>query len=429
MRFLTVVPRRGDGWLEATLLPAFALILSWLLDPRDPLLLQQPFPWLVIIPLLIALRYEFLPALLSGLVLFSTLAWHPYPVTVILPVAAGTLLVALIAAEFASYWLRREAGRTLQEEITATRLRQLADDLYVTRISLDRLEQSLLYQPVSVRTAIQELRQRLALAEGVMDSDLLRRVLYFFNQLAGVQIAAWYRLEPRGTHPICVAELGKISDWDGSDPVWKAAVSERCSQSLADLGIDRIHHYISVHLHGEAETERFFLCIEEMSFFAINRESLQIVEVLFQYLCNYRDALQVSQPILRRWPDCPAEFATDFQQLQNLARIVPNVGVCIRYDFRSGEAAQNVVHRIQNLRRGMDVLWLHEESNRISLLALLPFVGSSGAEGYRSRIEAEHRKYCADSWEQAFLGFHLFTVDGRNPADQLQKFLTAGGSL
>lgn len=429
MRALTVVPRRGDGWLEAIVFPTLALLLSRLLDPGDPLLLHQPFPWVIILPLLVALRYEFLPALLSGFVLFSAVMWHSYPVTLVLPVAAGTLLIILIAAEFASYWLRREAGRALQEEIISTRLRQLDDDLYVTRVSLDRLEQSMVYQPVSIRTAIQEVRQHLASAKGIIDSDFIRRVLYFLNQLAGVQIAAWYRLGRRDAHPVCLAEFGKISDWDGSDPVWNAALNQGCSQSLADLGVNRIRHYISVHCHGEAEAERHFLCVEEMSFFAINRENLKIIEILFQYICNYHDALQVTQPITRRWPDCPAEFAIDFQQVQNLARVVPDAGVCIRYDFRPGKSAQDIVRRIQNLRRGMDALWLHEESNHISLLALLPLKGPSGAEGYRSRIEAERRQDGEDSWEQVFLSFHLFTVDGRNPADQIHEFLTVGKKL
>lgn len=232
MRLLTAIPRRREGWLEAILLPAVALLITHFLVPWDPLLLHQPFPWLVLVPLLIALRYEFLPGALATLVLTTASWWHPYPTDVLLPAAAGTLLVTLIGAEYASAWRRQETRRALQEEITTTRLRQLADDLYVTRTSLDRLEQSLLYQPVSVRSALRELRDDLRRRQGVLDPPLLRKILYFLNQLVGVQVAAWFSWEAKEPRPRQLAALGRVSEWDGGDPVARAALSEGRSQQL-----------------------------------------------------------------------------------------------------------------------------------------------------------------------------------------------------
>ena len=428
MRALSAIARRGHGWLEAVLLPALAVLLTWLLDPGDPLLLRQPFPWLLVIPLLIALRYGFLPALLSSLVLASTFLWHPYPVSQALTVSAGVLLVALIGAEFASYWSRREAGRGLQEQITATRLRQLADDLYITRISLDRLEQSLLYQPVSARSALQELHRALDAAQGEFGQDVLSRILYFLNQLAGVQRAAWYRLRPDATHPELLAALGQDSGWRPDDPVLRAAVASGESRCLADLDLSRVEHYLAVHVHAASGAERQFLCIEDMSFFAINREHLQIVEVLFQYLCGYRDALAHGRPMLAQWPDCPVEFATVLLQLTRLARLVPEAGMLIRYEFRPGDDAEHIVARIQNLRRGMDMLWVHREPGRLRMIALLPFAGASAAEGYLSRIETEQRRYYAESWANAFLAYHLCRIDARDAALQLREVLAPGGA-
>lgn len=217
MRLLTSIPRWREGWLEAILLPALVLVLTHFLAPQDPLLLQQPFPWLILVPLLIALRYEFLPGAVAALILAAVTWWHPYPSTTLLPDAAGTLLVTLIAAEYAAYWSRREVDRALQEKITATRLRQLADDLYVTRTSLDRLEQSLVYQPVSIRSALEELRQDLRRGKGEMDAPLLEKMLYFLNQLAGVQVASWYRWEAGAAEPRRLASFGPVAEWDGGD--------------------------------------------------------------------------------------------------------------------------------------------------------------------------------------------------------------------
>ncbi|WP_348550134.1 PelD GGDEF domain-containing protein [Acidithiobacillus sp.] len=423
MRFLTAIPRRGEGWVEAILLPIVALLLTHFLVPQDPLLLQQPFPWLLLIPLLIALRYEFLPGALAALILATAIWWHPYPLDHFLSVAAGTLLVTLIAAEYASHWVRREAGRALQEEITATRLRQLADDLYVTRTSLDRLEQSLLYQPVSVRSALQELRNDLHQSQGSFDVPVLEKVLYFLNQLAGVQVASWYRWEAGASRPQRLAALGKVSDWDGADPVARAALAEGHSQQLADLELERMHRYLSVHVHGHEKSGRDLLCIEDMSFFAITFESMKIIEVFFQYLCNHRDARISAEELLSRWSDCPVDFAADFLQLRSLAAIVPDVGICQRYLFHAGKEAQEIARRIQNLRRGLDVFWVHETEGHLLVLLLLPFAGSSAAEGQRARVEAELQKCCATLWESAFVRADFLPVDARPAAEQVARWL------
>ncbi|MCE5361080.1 PelD GGDEF domain-containing protein [Candidatus Igneacidithiobacillus taiwanensis] len=421
MGLLTAIPRRGEGWLEAILLPVSVLLLTHFLVPQDPLLLQQPFPWLLLVPLLIALRYEFLPGALAAIILSAATWWHPYPLDLFLPVAAGTLLLTLIAAEYASHWMRREAGRALQEEITATRLRQLADDLYVTRTSLDRLEQSLLYQPVSVRSALLELRDDLRRAP--LAPAVFEKVLYFLNQLAGVQVASWYRWEAGASRPQQLAALGKVTDWDGADPVARAALAEGRSQQLADLELERMHRYLSVHVHGHEKTDRDLLCIEDMSFFAITFESMKIIEVFFQYLCNYRDARMGATELLVRWADCPVDFAADLLQLRGLAAIVPEVGICQRYLFRAGREAQELVRRMQNLRRGLDIFWVHESDGHLLVLLLLPFAGSSAAEGQRARVESELQKCCATLWESAFVRADFLPVDARPAAEQLTRWL------
>ncbi|MEY2342360.1 PelD GGDEF domain-containing protein [Acidithiobacillus sp. IBUN Pt1247-S3] len=423
MGMLTVLPRRGEGWFEAILLPVLALLLSNFLNPQDPLLLAQDFPWLLIIPLLIALRYAFLPALTSSVILASVFLWHPYPLVQGLAVAAGTVLVVLIASEFSAYWSRRETGRALEEEITATRLRQLADDLYVTRVSLDRLEQSLLYQPVSVRTAVEELRQSLAANHGVLNQEIASRVLYFLNQLAGVQVASWYACNGSGTSPNLLASFGNVVSLDDADPVWRQALAEGQSQNIAGLELGQIQQYLSVHVYKDKMGVQHCLGIEDMSFFAISRENLQIIEVLFQYLCNYASAIQFSQQVLQRWPDCPPEFAVDLLQLQRLAGVVPQVGFCIRYVFLDGPEVEAVVRKVQTLRRGLDVLWLHRSDSRLYLLVLLPFSGPSAVDGYLQRVETRIRECCPTDWEKMFQRRDSLQIDRSEAVTQIRAFL------
>lgn len=423
IRLLTALPGWGEGWFEAILLPALGILLGWSADPGDPLLLSQPFPWMLLIPLLIALRYELLPALLSILILGSTFLWHPYPEIRGLEIVAGTILVALIASEYAGYWARREAGRFLQEEITATRFRQLSDDLYVTRISLDRLEQSLIYQPISVRSTLLEIKHRLTTRRGELDTELMHDTLYFLSQLVGIQVASGYRLETGSSIPILLSAFGQAQAWQAEDPVLRKALESGVSQSLADLEITKIRHYIAVHVHTDHSGIRYLLTIEDMSFFSISKESLQIIEVIFQYLCNYAESLAKATSLLQQWPDCPAEFATDFMQLQKLAQRVPRVGMIAVYQFQSGTAAERILEHLQRLRRGLDVVWIHPRDDLIQLVILLPFAGDMAVKGHFQRMYSECHQHYAEEWAQSFVRHDFYPLGTQHCAQQFRHFM------
>ncbi len=424
-RLLTAVPRVGEGWVEALVLPVLGLLLGWMVSPKDPLLVYQPFPWLLLIPLLIALRYEFMPALLSIAVLGTVFFWHAYPMDTTIEYAAGFLLVALIAGEYAGYWARQEQGKVLQEEIASTRLHQLTDDLYTTQISLDRLEQSLLYQPVSVRSVLGELRGRIAETRGEVDSRLAQNFLYFLNQLSGVQIASFYRLG-NGDAPELLASFGATKEWYGDDRIWKNAVKTCKSQTLADLEITQIQHYISVHVYKDGRGQCHVLAIEDLSFFSISKENLQVIEVVFQYLCRFGDSYRKGLEILELWPDCPAEFAADFIQLQSLCQDVPRSGIVLNYTFRACDASERIIEKLQRLRRGMDLLWIHRVANTVQVIVLLPFAGTAAAEGHYVRMQSEIQQCYSHDWEEGFLQYRLFPIGEESVQVQVRRFLDMG---
>ena len=93
--------------LLTLVLPCIGLHLS-----ADPFFLNENFPWLILAPLLVGLRYGFAYSFASALgITFSIgLAWHlnfiamtSFPVEFIV----GVLTVALLTGEFRDIWVRR----------------------------------------------------------------------------------------------------------------------------------------------------------------------------------------------------------------------------------------------------------------------------------------------------------------------------------
>ena len=63
-------------WLETLLITAFFLAFSVWHRPDDPFYLTGNFPWPVLAPLLVGLRYGFFMALISALIIIAALGFH-----------------------------------------------------------------------------------------------------------------------------------------------------------------------------------------------------------------------------------------------------------------------------------------------------------------------------------------------------------------
>ena len=115
-------------------------------------------------------------------------------------------------------------------------------------------------------------------------------------------------------------------------------------------------------------------------------------------------------------------------QLQRLAKIVVHVGFCVRYVLRDAQQAEAIVRSMENLRRGLDVLWLHRGDNGLYLLVLLPFSGQSAVEGYLRRVETQIQESCPNDWEKVFQRRDALELDGRDAVVQIRAFLEEGDS-
>ncbi len=101
-----------NPFLEAVLLPLIIPALLWILGSQDILLLETAFPWLIIIPIIIAARYGTWYALLS-LSVFSVLSisytifYQSNLFDKNLQVLAGSLLAVIFVGEKLHYWKQK----------------------------------------------------------------------------------------------------------------------------------------------------------------------------------------------------------------------------------------------------------------------------------------------------------------------------------
>src|SRR2546423_5691620 len=162
-RWLSAEPRRTAWqWLETVLLTLLAAAIAYKASPSDPLLLEARFPWLVLVPLLLALRYGALPGVAS-IAVFAALWWvereagllPPAPPTLQL---TGALMLTLICGEFAGLWEARVSRAEGSLRYLQEKLERLTRQHYVLLTSHRRLEQEQLARPVTLRASLARVR-------------------------------------------------------------------------------------------------------------------------------------------------------------------------------------------------------------------------------------------------------------------------------
>ncbi|MWO24624.1 hypothetical protein, partial [Escherichia coli] len=127
--------------------------IVWLFAPDNPLLLGYGFPWIWLVPLILALRYGTLLGALAALVVLGawavfygqTAAAGSFPRMYFL----GGLMLVLIGGQYGDIWgARLSRARTVNGYLN-DRLAALTKNHFLLRLSHERLENDLLAKPTT----------------------------------------------------------------------------------------------------------------------------------------------------------------------------------------------------------------------------------------------------------------------------------------
>ena len=186
---------------EVLAVPLLVLALCVWVNPADPFFTHGPFPWVVLGPVVVALRYGALAGILAALVVLA--GWFGLArqgligPTMPQDEFLGALVLVMICGEFGSLWSNRVRRAETMQRYIAQRLDHLTHQHYLLRLSHDRLEQDLISRPVSMRDALLNLR-RITSHGMVADAAALPaagELLRLLSQYCQIECAAVYRME------------------------------------------------------------------------------------------------------------------------------------------------------------------------------------------------------------------------------------------
>ena len=256
----TLAPRASGSvsWVETLVISALALGLGWWFSPDDPLQVNATFPWVILAPLLLGMRYGFVRGLASAALLVAALfAFRVQGVEAYAQVPAafivGVLLCAMLVGEFRDIWERRLERLELANEYRQLRLDEFTRAHHILRISHDRLEQRVAGNDQSLRSSLLGLRQllrELPGEEAPLDA-LAETVLALLAQYGSLRIAGLYRVRhDRTPEPQPLASLGEMPALDADDLLVLTCLERgelvSVRQELLERGEQRAHSALQV---------------------------------------------------------------------------------------------------------------------------------------------------------------------------------------
>ena len=428
MRFTDhVTPLRmpRHALVEAIVLPLLLLALGWWITPPDPLFAWSSFPWPLIGPVILALRYGPMTGVVGTIALLG--GWLGLiasgEVTAATPkfYFLGALVLVMVCGEFASLWRARVRRAESHAQYVGERLDHLTRQHYLLRASHDRLEQDLISQPMSLRDALTSLR---ALADSSPDAVLAGAdaLLKLLAQFCQIERAALFALAADGTlarQP--TSTLGSPFVVDANDPLIAAARTHGGLCHVASDGLPAEHHsaYLVVSLLRDMrDIDHGVLIVESMPFFALNTDTLHVLSLLVGYYADSLGAASLTRQIHDAESTCPNDFALELQRMWHIARDGGPPGALVAMSYATHPALEGLPRQWDRMQRALHVNWHVREGDREALLMLIPLAGPSAIAGYLDRLDAWLAKHLDAPPAQFGIALRAYPIDA-TAADRL----------
>lgn len=399
------------AWLETLVLTGILPAVGYKINAIDPFYLDNRFPWLILAPLLVTLRYGFIFGMSSAVSLISLLALGRYldwPIAPVFPVemAVGMVLITMIAAEFQD--ISRQKLQQLQHKYHYLKLRtdEFSRAYHVLKGSHSLLEQQTDNHKKSMRNVLLDLQgQVLSLAkhDGELLGGIGDPILNLFSEYGSIQVASLYAVSEErkiSSHP--VACLGKPPALWPANLLIKEALKTGHVTSIRTFD-EEAENEVLVVIPLIDVFQRIWgvVIVNEMSMFALQKNTLDLLSLLGGHVGDLIKRRAVGNLLDKNvW----LEFECDLRRTLEEVRSFETVAAMV-VSIVSSEALYDALMSLFRAEcRGLDkVLTFRDDLGRQVIIQLLPLTDENGLKDFLSRLNLKDildRKTSLTSFEE-----------------------------
>ncbi|MBZ9783332.1 GAF domain-containing protein [Pseudomonas sp. REP124] len=395
----SLAPRASGpvSWLETILVTGLAIILGLWLTPEDPLQMHGGFPWPILAPLLLGVRYGFVRGLFSGAILVLAVFVLRYTghagYTELEPSwIVGMLVCGMLVGEVRDLWERRLERLQMANDYRQYRLDEFTRSHQILRVSHDLLEQRVAGSDQSLRSSLLGLREKLRVMPDENDAlaALADPITAVLGQYGSLRVAGLYRVDADGARvlPAPLATIGVMGSLDVDDGLVKLCIERgelvSVRQELLEAGnVGKFSSLQACIPLIDAEGRLLaVLAVRQMPFFAFQERTLSLLALLAGHIA---DLLQRDTKVLHL-QDSEAQHFT-LQLKRSVVDVEKHKLSAGLFAFEMTRPNEELTRLLERSQRGLDLhLPLRNNRDHQLLLVLLPLTSPQGTEGYLARI-------------------------------------------
>ncbi len=404
-----------EKWIEIIFGTLLFGTLSSFVHPSDPFFLEDDFPWIWIVPIMIALRYGVIGGIVSSLILIAIwfvtapiVSFNDFPKSYFI----GGIIVTMICGEYSEAWQSRFRRLEQNNFYAVEKLEQLTHHHYILKLSHDRLEQMILTKPGTLRDALLKLNELIGYeskssnhSKELLAAQEFLKILAFYCQMTKMAI---FPIAGSGRpDQQAIAQIGNGVILDLSDPLVVFALEEAklSHVNLREIESDLSSKYLIATVMQNRKEEAYgLLVVESMPFFALHKDTLQMVTVLIDYYMDSLDIMPKIEPLIEVFPDIPLDFAKDCVKLSRMERksYIPSHIVALVFTHET----HDMFLQIKRMQRKMDIGWEKKFGDTTALITLMPITDDQGVKGYASRISDWLKTHYGETLEESPILLH-----------------------
>ncbi|WP_077047902.1 PelD GGDEF domain-containing protein [Pseudomonas sp. KK4] len=433
----SLAPRASGpvSWLETFLVTGLAIVLGLWLTPEDPMRMHGGFPWPILAPLLLGVRYGFVRGLFSAALLVIAVfvlryTGHAAYAQLEPSWIVGVLVCGMVVGEVRDLWERRLERLQMANDYRQYRLDEFTRSHQILRVSHDLLEQRVAGSDQSLRSSLLGLREKLRVMPDESDAlaALADPIVAVLGQYGALRVAGLYRVDDRGEKvlPAPLATIGVMGSLDVDDGLVKLCLERgelvSVRQELLEAGAAAQFSSLQACIPLIDAQGRLLavLAVRQMPFFAFQDRTLSLLALLAGHIA---DLLLRDAQVLQLQDADAQHFTLQLKRSQvDVEKHKLSAGV---FAFEMTRPNEELTRLLERSQRGLDLhLPLRNNRDHQLLLVLLPLTSPQGTEGYLARINLMLHEHFGIESDMESLGVRVmpFNLEPGEP-NGLRNFL------
>lgn len=384
-------------WIETIVVVILPVAIGYFIDPSDPFFINYQFPWLVLAPLLISLRYGFVHGITAAFFLVIII-WTGYylrwPQEFYFPQERiiGLIIITMVSAEFHELWNRKVRLLEKKHDHNQVRMNKFVRTYHLIKGSHYQLEQHLASQAKSLRLTLLDLNEEISSLEKITGDPLAgigKSILKIFSTYTNVHVAGIYAVnERREIITEALAYVGKPCTLLFPDPLVEKAMRTGHTASI-DIenydSMENVRTIVAIPLIDVYQKIWGIVVVNEMPLFALQNSTMDLFTILGGRI---GDLIQRRVDFDLSKDDDRKNFDRKLRRIMEEASCLNATAMVIAISISSEELKRKLHSKLQAELRGIDEFWvLTDNSDRQVLFILLQYTDDKGAIELLNRTE------------------------------------------